>query len=217
MNNQLEQIKAEIESLKNCSSPIVICDTLLSFINSLQQELLSSVETAESCEKEKKPVSEDLEDASIEIYSKLLKDETIIIDGYEYVVLSDAEECFKAGANWQKQQMEKYRIAHCDNITNEQAEMESDFVSEHIAKNNRIPTFLDAIKYGMKLQEQQMMKDAVEAEVVTPVYKGPDTKMTQLVTFGTSLKVGDKVKLIIIPETPEYTEGVTGHYTTTTK
>ena len=35
MNNQLEQIKAEIESLKNCSSPIVICDTLLSFIESL--------------------------------------------------------------------------------------------------------------------------------------------------------------------------------------
>ena len=116
MNNQLEQIKAEIKSLKNCSSPIVICDTLLSFIESLQQELLSSVETAESCEREK-----------------------------------------------------------------------------------------------------QMMKDAVEAEVVTPVYRGPDTKMTQLVTFGTCLKVGDKVKLIIIPETPEYTEGVTGHYTTTTK
>jgi len=166
MNNQLEQIKAEIESLKNCSSPIVICDTLLSFIEFLQQEPLSSVETAESCEEEKKPVSNDLEDASIEICSKLLKDETIIIDGYEYVVLSDAEKCFKEGAKW---------------------------------------------------KEKQMMKDAVDAEVVTPVYRGPDTKMTQLVTFGTSLKVSDRVKLIIIPETPEYTEGVTGHYTTTTK
>lgn len=166
MNNQLEQIKAEIKSLKNCSSPIVICDTLLSFIESLQQEPLSSVETAESCKKENKPVSNGLEDASIEICSKLLKDETIIIDGYEYVVLSDAEECFKEGAKW---------------------------------------------------KEKQMMKDAVDAEVVTPIYRGPDTKMTQLVTFGTSLKVGDKVKLIIIRDTPEYTEGVTGHYTTTTK
>ena len=104
MNNQLEQIKAEIENLKNCSSPIVICDTLLSFIESLPKR----------------------------------------------------------------------------------------------------DSFL-------------ALEDSVDAEVVTPIYRGPDTKMTQLVTFGTNLKVGDKVKLIIIPETPEYTEGVTGHYTTTTK
>ena len=56
---------------------------------------------------QQEPVSEDLEDAAIDICSKVLKGETIIIDGYEYVVLSDAEECFKAGAKWQKKQTDK--------------------------------------------------------------------------------------------------------------
>ena len=51
------------------------------------------------------PVSEDLDDAAIEICSNILKGETITVDGYEYVVLSDAEECFKAGSSWQKQQL----------------------------------------------------------------------------------------------------------------
>ena len=53
---------------------------------------------------QEEPVSEDLEDAAIEICSEVLEGETILIDGHEYVVLSDAEECFKAGAQWQKQQ-----------------------------------------------------------------------------------------------------------------
>lgn len=48
MNKQVEQIKAEIKRLKEsgCASPIVIYDTLLAFIDSMQEE----------------PVSEDLED-----------------------------------------------------------------------------------------------------------------------------------------------------------
>lgn len=57
------------------------------------------------------PVSEELEEAAIEICSKVLEGETILIDGYEYVVLSDAEECFKAGTKWQKEQMIKSVLA----------------------------------------------------------------------------------------------------------
>lgn len=57
--------------------------------------------------KKEEPVSEELEEAAIEICSKVLKGETITIDGYEYVVLSDAEECFKAGAKWQLNQIRK--------------------------------------------------------------------------------------------------------------
>jgi hypothetical protein len=53
---------------------------------------------------QKEPVSEEFERVVLEECSKLLKGETVIIDGYEYVVFSDAEECFKAGAKWQKQQ-----------------------------------------------------------------------------------------------------------------
>lgn len=78
----------------------------------------------------------------------------------------------------------------------------SSIVSDYVVWSDADKCF----KEGAKWKEKQMMKDAVDAEVVIPVYRGPDTKMTKLVTFGTSLKVGDKVKLIIIPETPEYTE-----------
>ena len=52
---ELEKIKVEIERLKEsgCASPIVICDTLLAFIDSLQEE----------------PVSEELE-AELDSYIK---------------------------------------------------------------------------------------------------------------------------------------------------
>ena len=58
-------------------------------------------------------------------------------------------------ANWQKEQFEKNRLKHCDSITNEQAELEQQFLDQHLDKYNRMPTFLDAIEYGMKLQKEQ--------------------------------------------------------------
>ena len=45
-------------------------------------------------------VCEDLEEAAMKICQELLEGETVVIDGYEYVVRSDAEECFKAVAKW---------------------------------------------------------------------------------------------------------------------
>jgi len=108
-------------------------------------------------------------------------------------------------ANWQKKQMEAYRIKHCNNITNEQAELESDFVSKHVEKNNRMPTFLDAIEYGMELQKQQMMKDAVHAIVDSPfrmdfpnIY--PEYRELKDYCDKNGIKDDDKVKLIIIKE-----------------
>ena len=103
---KLEAIRAEIERFRKtnkvsedkeyaqyeldvkCGYDMAL-DDMLSYINSLSEE----------------PVSEDLEEAAIDICSKVLKGETIIIDGYEYVVLSDAEECFKAGAKWKQEEM----------------------------------------------------------------------------------------------------------------
>lgn len=66
------------------------------------------------------------------------------------------------GAHWQKEQFEKNRLKHCNSITNEQAELEQKFLDQHLDKNNRMPTFLDAIEYGMKLQKEKMIKDAIE-------------------------------------------------------
>lgn len=62
--------------------------------------------------------------------------------------------CFLRGADWQKEQFEKERLKHCDALTAEQAQIESDFVVNHLKKHNRTPTFIDAIEYGMKLQKK---------------------------------------------------------------
>ena len=87
-----EKIIAFLEGMsKGCcpnETKEIIINKIIPWINSLPKE----------------PVSEELEEAATEICSEILKGETVIIDGYEYVVLSDAEECFKAGAKWGKNQ-----------------------------------------------------------------------------------------------------------------
>lgn len=72
----------------------------------------------------------------------------------EWEDLSDleyVEKAFKAGAKWQYEQFEKERLKHCDELTAEQAQMESDFVVQHLKNFNRRPTFIDAIEYGRRL------------------------------------------------------------------
>lgn len=63
---------------------------------------------------------------------------------------SEVENVFKAGAQWQKEQFEKNRLEHCDNITEEQYNLETGFIDYYLDKYHRMPTFLDAIEYGMK-------------------------------------------------------------------
>ena len=73
-------------------------------------------------------------------------------DGWEDLSdLEYVEKAFKAGANWQYEQFEKERLKHCDELTAEQAQMESDFVVQHLKNFNRTPTFIDAIEYGRRL------------------------------------------------------------------
>ena len=90
-------------------------------------------------------VSDDLVKAA-DFYSNLFSD---IAAPY---IRKDA---FIAGANWKEEQFEKNRLKHCDSITNEQAELEQGFIDQHLDKYQRMPTFLDAIEYGMKLQEEK--------------------------------------------------------------
>ena len=63
---------------------------------------------------------------------------------------TDIENAFKAGANCQREQFEKERLKHCDELTAEQAQIESDFVVQHLKNFNRTPTFIDAIEHGRK-------------------------------------------------------------------
>ena len=92
-----EKIKAEIERLKEsgCASPIVICDTLLAFIDSMQEE----------------PVSDDLEIAACQSFNSACEDlNKEDKDSATYVkeYFKELWMCaFKDGAHWQKQLMMK--------------------------------------------------------------------------------------------------------------
>jgi len=111
---------------------------VLAFIDSLQEE----------------PVSEELEDAAYEF----------VMDNFgnpKEPLYKFDQRCFKAGAKWQAEQFEKNRLKHCNSITNEQAELEQGFIDQHLDKYNRMPTFLDAIEYGMEKMKQQMMEKAL--------------------------------------------------------
>lgn len=57
-----------------------------------------------------------------------------------------------------REQFEKERLKHCDELTAEQAQMESDFVVQHLKNFNRTPTFIDAIEYGRNIASEQAMK-----------------------------------------------------------
>jgi len=97
-----------------------------------------------------------------------------------------------------KQQMEKNRLAQCNSLTKEQYELETGFIDSHIAKHNCMPTFLDAIEYGMRLQKDKMMKDAIDGKI----YETQARSKLKAVTTGNisrlDYKVGDKIKAIVI-------------------
>lgn len=109
-----------------------------------------SMALANGCPKE--PVSEELED-----FAKRQADE---FAEREYEGGSYDRGCLSkgyywgchAGAKWKAEQFEKEWLKQCDALTEEQAQIESGFFAQHLKENNRTPTFIDAIEYGMKLK-----------------------------------------------------------------
>jgi hypothetical protein len=102
-------------------------------------------------------------------------------------------------SKWQEEQFEKKRLKHCDELTKEQAQIESNFVTQHLKKNNRTPTFIDAIEYGMRLKEEQMMENTADATIGLP-YENKDGGYTHLVDVSRPLPVGDNKIAIIFKE-----------------
>lgn len=218
--NKVQKIREEVERLKSqllrgaCSSQVAMetrCkeeayNEVLGILDFMQEEPLSnktekaidelSSSIAEELRKQLKdnlkeePVSEDLEK---EI------DRCILDEDMSFEV------CARHFANWQKEQFEKNRLKHCDSITNEQAELEQGFIDQHLDKYQRMPTFLDAIEYGMKLKEQQLMAKAVDGDITFDYY-GDDDKIYGCIAHNSfcledfGLEDRDKVKVIVIKE-----------------
>ena len=154
------------------------------------------------------PVSEGLEEASKEWlrqqldksyanYGEAKMMELTRFDGYAML------DAIEFGAQWKEQQFEKNRLAHCDAQTEEEAEREQDFVMGIIEKEHRLPTFDDAIKYGMKLQEKQMIKDAYERKVKVDAGGYPYIPQMELYDYDKDVplaKKGDRVKVVVVKE-----------------
>lgn len=113
------------------------------------KKILSFIDTLEVKEVEEEPVSEDLGEAANTYVDNWYKLNNLDKESYP-IDVEISKNDFKAGAKWQKEQMEKNRIAHCDSITEEQYNLETGFLDSFLDKNKRMPTFLDAIEYGMK-------------------------------------------------------------------
>lgn len=142
------------------------CDDILSLLDTFEvkddmdtihpiEDVVSNDHIAKSLEisrHEDSRIGETLEEAAKKVGQKYFPDEDNIWarPNYEAVAAANA---FKEGAKWQEEQMEKNRIEHCDNITEEQYNLETSFIDGHIKKYHRIPTILDAIEYGMSLKK----------------------------------------------------------------
>ena len=140
------------------------------------------------------PISEELECASEKYACRFSSSKY----GHDKV-----KNTFIAGAKWQEQQFEKERLKHCDALTKEQAQIESDFVTQHIKENNRTPTFIDAIEYGMKKQKEQMMAKAIDVEVHVDAGGYSYIPQMELYDYDKDVplaKEGDNVKVIVIKE-----------------
>ena len=68
-----------------------------------------------------------------------------------------------------------------------------------------MPTFLDAVEYGMRLQKEQMMAKAIDGDITFDYY-GDDDKTYGCIAHDSfcledfGLKDRDKVKVIVIKE-----------------
>ena len=135
-----EKIKVEIERLKDsgCASPIVICDTLLAFIYSMQEE----------------PVSDDLEIAACQSFNSA-----------------------------------------CEDLNKEDKDSAT-YLKEYFKE-----LWMSAFKDGAHWKEQQIMKEAINGEVLDNYDKDIcQHHLELLVDIPKKYKDGDKVKVIIIKE-----------------
>jgi len=168
MTDKVQKIREEVERLMygfNLEADIASCEDaetekFADIKYQLCKKILDYIDKAQE-----EPVSEDLEEAAIQFA-------TDTVTGKVDVVKQGS---FFWGAQWKERQFEKNRLKHCDSITNEQAELEQGFIDQHIDKHQRMPTFLDAIEYGMRLQKEKMMANTADAMIGLP-YENKDTE-----------------------------------------
>jgi hypothetical protein len=170
-------------------------------------EILNIIDTLEVKEVQEGPVREEFEEASKEWlipqldksytnYGEAKMMELTHFDGYAML------DAIEFGAKWKEEQLEKNRLTACDAQTEEEAEIERNFVMSIIEKEHRQPTFDDAIKYGMRLQKEQMTAEVIDVEVKVDAGGYPYIDKTiELYDYDKDVplaKAGEKVKVLVI-------------------
>lgn len=194
-----EKIKAEIERLKEsgCASPIVICDTLLAFIDSMQEEPVSKnkcngcnnvkgcvtcVDGSEWAHYEE-PVSEELE----EELDSYIKDNFTI----------DKEQLDRFGLD-EKDYM--YSMDKSDMLAMVRHFTELQHKKDVVITEDLIAT---AFANGMADMKQRMMEKAIEVTVHIEAGNYPYIPQMELYDYDKDVplaKGGDKVKIVVIKE-----------------
>jgi hypothetical protein len=189
--------KAKLEKIKKLADAMYYAAQYLTTDASRLHKAMEEYHQFIINEWREEPVSEDLEEAA-EKYAYELCPSIGVAN-------TEAEQSFKAGAKWQKEQFVKNRLAACNKQTEEEAEIERDFVMGIIEKEHRQPAFDDAIKYGMERMKQQIMAKAIDGDITFDYYSDDDKTYGCIAhdsfcleDFG--LKDRDKVKVIIIKE-----------------
>lgn len=78
----------------------------------------------------------------------------------------EIENAIKVGVSWQTERFENNRLNAFKNQTEEEAQIEMDFAASIIEKEHRTPTFDDAIKYGMRLQQMKDNQDESDMALI---------------------------------------------------
>ena len=193
LNAAVTEIERRISSLHPKGGQRIVVTKIL---KDHYKDYLSFLNTLEAKEVQEEPVSKDLEEASKKwlrpqldksyaAYGLLRQMELTHFDGYAML------DAIEFGAKWKEEQFKKNLLDVCKKQTEEEAEIERDFI-EGIIDEHRLPTFDDAIKYGMRLQKEQMMKDAIDAELDDVC-----GFLTISIPYHNGI-AGDKVKVVII-------------------
>lgn len=180
-------------------------DKLKTKLDSLSKENFKQVRKKHETEEKEEPVSNELEEAAKHyLYSNILYDDVYVGNPTD----KDCIEMFKAGAEWQKEQ-DYFKIIYPRIITEGTIEQYAHQVAYDMSNDWAIdnPTWNDvqnACKLGAKWQKQQMMKDAIEAEIINWASMFTSIKVIEPERAEAMIKekfdIGDKVKLIIVKE-----------------
>ncbi len=169
--------KGSIEN-ERATAIVAVCLDLLTFLDTLSEEpapkgydeaylnekIAKASETWRGVDVDKymdevrgREPDKSLEEAAEE-YASINCDDYVDYESNICFIEEGMRVAFKAGAEWQAEQFEKNRLAHCDALSKKDCDRETDFAMEIIEKEHRQPTFSDAIKYGMRLQKDALLE-----------------------------------------------------------